>query len=53
MTNENPCEFALYMRCKKKDLKWYKKFLNIITFNKDKNYEWKLVEKAMKGVKYD
>lgn len=31
---------CVYMRYKKKDLKWYKKFWNYITGHKDKNWVW-------------
>ena len=40
MNYSNRNTFQLYMRYKKKDLKWYKKLWNIITGHKDRNWEW-------------
>lgn len=32
--------FAVQMRVKRKGLKWYQKLLNIISGNKEQNWEW-------------
>lgn len=48
MENGNRVNFATYIRVKR-SLKWYKKLWNILTFNKEKNYEWKLLEVGLKS----
>lgn len=32
--------FALFMRVKRKGLKWYQKLWNIVSGNKERNWEW-------------
>lgn len=38
--------FALYMRVKRKDLKWYQKLWNIVSGNKERNWKWQLVNEG-------
>lgn len=40
MNYSSRSESQLFMRYKRKDLKWYKKFWNYITGHKDRNWEW-------------
>ncbi len=42
---------ALYIRTKRKNLKWYKKFWNYITGHKEKNWEWALVGPTSEVIK--
>jgi hypothetical protein len=37
--------FAVFMRYKRKDLKWYQKLWNFITGHKDRNWCWIPVNK--------
>lgn len=39
----NNMSSALYIRTKRKKLKWYKRILNYITGHKDRNWEWSLL----------
>ena len=39
-TGFNNISSCLYMRTKRKDLKWYKKLWNFLTGHKDRNWEW-------------
>ena len=39
MNNNNKLGSALFMRTKR-EIKWYKKLWNIITFRKEQNYKW-------------
>ena len=39
-TGFNNSVSQVYMRYKKKDLKWYQRFWNCITGHKDKNWIW-------------
>lgn len=42
-TNRERIEYQAYIRIKR-DLKWYIKLWNIITFHKDRNYEYKILQ---------
>ena len=46
MNTGNRLSSALYMRCKRKDLKWYQKFWNYLTGHKDRNWCWVSVDKV-------
>ena len=43
----------LYMRYKRKDLKWYKKLLNYITGHKDRNWHWVPVDNGLERIEYE
>ena len=49
--NERKLGYALYMKTKKTDLKWYQKFWNIITRNKERNYKYSLVNEVTKEIR--
>lgn len=42
--NNSTCQ--LFMRYKRKELKWYKKLWNYITGHKDRNWQWVPVNKV-------
>ncbi len=39
-TGFNNSTSALFMRYKRKDLKWYQKLWNYVTGHKDRNWHW-------------
>ena len=39
-TGFNTSTNALFMRCKRKDLKWYQRLWNYVTGHKDRNWHW-------------
>jgi len=40
MNTNNKNTFALFMKYKRKDLKWYQKLWNWLTGHKDRNWYW-------------
>ncbi len=48
----NRGQTTIYMKYKRKDLKWYKKLWNFVTGHKDRNWHWQPIS-GYSGVNYN